>query len=315
MMLTVTRLFPLWALLASAAAFALPAPFAALEPSIAYLLGAVMFGMGMSLTLENFRAVLRAPQLIGFGVLLQYTLMPALAWGIAALLGLPPELAAGLILVGAAPGGTASNVICYLAGGNVALSILVTASSTLLAVVATPLLTWLYVGERVPVPAGAMLVSVAQIVLVPVLLGVLINTYAHRYTRRLRAFFPLLSVLMIVLIIAIIVALNRARLADVAGVLVLAIALHNGAGLALGYGLTRAMGAGRRTARTLAIEVGMQNSGLAVALAMQFFGAAAALPGALFSIWHNLSGALLAAWWRRGSAGLRRARRLRPETG
>ncbi len=294
-----TRLFPLWALLASAIAFVLPAPFAALKPSIAYLLGAVMFGMGMSLRLDHFRAVLRAPQLIGFGVLLQYALMPALAWLIAAALDLPPQLAAGLILVGAAPGGTASNVICYLAGGNVALSILVTGASTLLAVVATPLLTWFYVGERVPVPAGAMLVSVAQIVLVPVLLGVLINTYAHRYTRRLRALFPLLSVLIIVLIIAIIVALNGERLASLAGVLVLAVALHNGAGLAAGYGLTRAMGAGRRTARTLAIEVGMQNSGLAVALAMQFFGPTAALPGALFSIWHNLSGALLAAWWRR----------------
>ncbi|MEA1051165.1 bile acid:sodium symporter family protein [Lamprobacter modestohalophilus] len=298
----ITTLFPLWALLFSLLAFWQPEFFAAGKPLIVPLLGSVMFGMGMTLTWQRFGAVLRRPGRVGLGLVLQYLVMPFAAWAVALALGLPPALLAGLVLVGASPGGTASNLVCYLARGDLALSITLTTVSTLLAIVATPLLTWLYVGERVPVPVAAMLFSIVKIVLLPVALGVLINSlFGRRWSgfARLQQLFPLLSVVAIVAIIAIVVGLNQANLATMGWLIALAVVLHNGIGLAAGYGFGWLATRDEQTARTLAIEVGMQNSGLAVALAVQYFSAAAALPGALFSVWHNLSGSLLAAWWSR----------------
>jgi BASS family bile acid:Na+ symporter len=295
----ITTLFPLWALLFSLLAFWQPEPFAAAKPLVFPLLGLVMFGMGMTLTWQSFGSVLRRPGRVGLGLLLQYLVMPFAAWAVGLLLGLPPALLAGLVLVGGSPGGTASNVVCYLARGDLALSITLTTASTLLAIVATPLLTWLYVGERVPVPVTPMLFSIFKIVLLPVGLGVLINSLFGRRLARLEHLFPLLSVVAIVVIIAIVVGLNHANIATMTWVVVLAVVLHNGIGLGLGYGFGWLATRDERTARTLAIEVGMQNSGLAVALAVKYFSPAAALPGAVFSVWHNLSGALLASWWSR----------------
>jgi BASS family bile acid:Na+ symporter len=260
-----------------------------------------MFGMGMTLTWHSFRAVARRPADLGLGITLQYLVMPLAAWLIALAMGLSPQLAAGMVLVGASPGGTASNVVCYLARGDLALSITLTTVSTLLAAVATPLLTWAYVGQRVPVPVESMLWSVFQVVLLPVTLGVLVNAMAGRHLRLLERVFPLVSVAAIVLIIAIVVALNRDSLAGMGAALALAVVLHNACGLAAGYWLARLRGRDARVSRTLAIEVGMQNSGLAVALAVKYFSVAAALPGAIFSVWHNLSGSLLASLWARRS--------------
>ncbi len=299
MLTTLTTLMPLWALLGAGLAYWQPEPFAALEPLIVPLLGLVMFGMGMTLTSADFREVLSRPKVIGLGVGLQYLVMPLAGWAVGVALGLPEALLAGLVLVGASPGGTASNVICYLARGDVALSITLTTASTLLAVLATPVLTWLYVGERVAVPVGGMLWSVAKIVLLPVALGLLVNRLIGPWLGPLKRLFPVLSVAAIVVIIAIIVGLNQASLAGVIWALALAVAAHNAVGLAAGYWAPRALGCDERTARTLAIEVGMQNSGLAVALAIKHFSAAAAVPGALFSIWHNLTGSLLAGRWSR----------------
>ena len=280
-------------------AFWQPAPFAAAKPLIVPLLGLVMFGMGMTLTWQSFGVVLRQPGRIGLGLALQYLVMPLAAWAVALVLGLPPALLAGLVLVGASPGGTASNVVCYLARGNLALSITLTTVSTLLAILATPLLTWLYVGEQVPVPVASMLLSIFKIVLLPVALGMLVNRLLGPRLGRLQPLFPMLSVLSIVVIIAIVVGLNRENMATMGLLVGLAVVLHNGIGLAAGYGFGLLATGDERTARTLAIEVGMQNSGLAVALAVKYFSAAAALPGALFSVWHNLSGSMLAAWWSR----------------
>lgn len=294
-----TTLFPLWALLGSLLAYARPDWFAPLKPAIVPLLGVVMFGMGVTLRWREFEAVLRRPRRVGLGMALQFGVMPLAAWGIGMALGLPAELVAGLVLVGASPGGTASNVVCYLARGDVALSITLTAASTLLAVVATPLLTWLYVGQQVPVPVWDMLLSVAKIVLLPVMLGVAVNTWAGGRIAPVKELFPLLSMAAIVLIIAIIVALNVDNIAAGGWLIALAVVLHNAVGLGAGYGLGWLATRDLRTARTLAIEVGMQNSGLAVALAVQYFSSAAAIPGALFSIWHNLSGSALAAYWSR----------------
>lgn len=297
-----TALFPVWALLISAAAYMAPAPFAAGSGLIVPLLVLIMFAMGATLTPADFARALRRPLPVTLGVALQYLLMPALAWTVSYALALPPELAVGMILVGSVSGGTASNVICYLARGDVALSISMTAVSTLLAVAATPALTWLYAGRVVPVPVADMFASIASIVLLPVAAGVALNTLAGARLDRIKGWLPLLSVAAIVAVIGVIVGLNRDAIAAVGPAVAAGVVLHNACGLAAGYGLAWLMLRDPVTARTVAIEVGMQNSGLAVALATQYFSAAAALPGALFSVWHNISGSLLAAWWSRASA-------------
>jgi bile acid:Na+ symporter, BASS family len=294
-----TGLFPFWALLFSLLAYWQPGLFVGLKPAILPLLGIVMFGMGMTLTWGHFRAVLQRPAAVGLGVVLQYLVMPLAAWLIAEVLGLPPALMAGLVLVGACPGGTASNVVCFLAKGDVALSITLTTVSTLLAIVMTPLLTDLYVGQKVPVPVGDMLWSIFKIVLVPVTLGVVVNRLLGAKLTRFKPVYPLVSVIAIVVIIAIIVALNRANLSSLGVAVAVAVVLHNLLGLLLGYWIPKALGLPERLCRTLAIEVGMQNSGLGVALAVKYFSVTAALPGAIFSIWHNLSGSVLAGFWSR----------------
>ncbi len=299
MILLTTQLFPLWALLITALAVWQPGLLDGFAGWIVPLLMLIMFAMGMTLTWQDFVRVIRWPRLILLGVGLQYLIMPAVAFAIGHLLQLPMALIIGLVIVGACPGGTASNVICYLARADVALSVSVTFVSTLAAVAATPFLTWLYLGQSVPVPVWDMLLSLVQIVFVPVLLGTLINTVAGERLAPLRQLFPLLSVSAIVLVIGIIVSLNAVQLLAGGLIIATAVVLHNVTGLSLGYGLSRLLGFPRVTARTLAIEVGMQNSGLGVALAAQYFSPLAALPGALFSIWHNLSGALLAWYWRR----------------
>lgn len=298
MIQTVTRLFPLWAILFSLLAFYQPGFFADLKFLILPLLALVMFGMGLSLTLEDFIRVTRMPGLIALGSGLQFILMPLLAWLISIALGLDPLLTTGMILVGASPGGTASNVVCYLARGNVALSISLTAVSTLLAVLLTPLLSRLYVNASIEVPMADMLLSILSLIIVPVSLGLLLNHFFHRRLKPIEQVFPLISVTAIVLIIAIIVALNSSRLVELSLIMLLAVILHNLGGLTCGYWIPRLLGKDKATCRTLAIEVGMQNSGLAVALALKYFAPAAALPGAIFSIWHNLSGSVLAAFWR-----------------
>lgn len=301
--------FPLLALSATLAGWLWPVPLAAAAPAIAPLLGLVMLAMGLSLRPGDFTAVARRPGTLALGLALQWLLMPAAGWALASLLALPPALLIGVILVGTAPGGTASNLICYLARGDLALSISLTALSTLFAVITTPLLTALYLGEALAVDRLALLRSVAEVVLLPVLAGMALNRLLGARLGGLLPWLPRLSMLAIALIIAIIVALNQGHLGQLLGAVTLAVVLHNLIGLSGGYGLARLAGQDRRTARTLAIEVGMQNSGLAVALAIKHFGAAAALPGALFSLWHNLSGALLATWWSRPAPAPATARR------
>ncbi|TFH25205.1 MAG: bile acid:sodium symporter family protein [Myxococcales bacterium] len=296
-------LFPVWALLLSGLAYLAPQFFTPLAPAIVPLLGIVMFGMGTTLEPAAFRSVLERPRDLAVGTTLQFGLMPLIAWLVTHGFGLDPELAAGLILVGACPGGTASNVICYFARADVALSIALTTVSTLLAALATPLLTELYAGRIVEVQTTAMIVSIVKIVLVPVALGVAVDRLARQRLDPLRRLFPLLSTGAIVLIIAIIVAAGRDRLAELSAAVVLAVALHNGASLAAGYWIARGLGMDRARCRTLAIEVGTQNSGLGVALAVKYFGTLAALPGAVYSVWHNLTGAALASLWARGEIG------------
>ena len=292
-----TRLFPVWAFMLSAIALLMPELFNQQKNLIVPLLMMVMFCMGMTLRLSDFARVLTYPAAIGIGVAAQYSLMPLFAFALSRLLQLPDALMIGMILVGATSGGTASNVICYLANGDVALSVSMTLTSTLLAVVMTPFLTWLYVGQSIPVDVQGMMLSIARLIIVPLSLGIMLNTLFGAGVRRISRFLPLASVAAIVWIIAIIVALNRDNVQQLGLTLAVAVILHNLLGLFSGYTLAKFTGQDEKTARTLAIEVGMQNSGLSVALALKYFSPLAALPGALFSIWHNLSGSLLAGLW------------------
>ncbi len=298
----ITRLvqyFPFWAAPLIAWAWFHPSPWQAWQSAIVPLLVAIMFCMGLTLSVSHFREIIKKPGPILLGVGLQFLVMPLAAFILGHFLSLPKAELAGMVLVGSSAGGTASNVMCYLARGNVALSVLMTLTSTLLATVATPALTYLYLHQTVPVPASSILVNLLAIVLLPLLGGIAVNTWLGWWLNRLRPFLPLAAAITISLIVAIIVALNHDTLIHSGGLIFIAVILHNLCGLICGYAVPAFLGHDRALCRTLAIEVGMQNSGLSVALAVKYFSPAAALPGALFSLWHNLSGSLLAAFWRR----------------
>ena len=296
------NLFPLWAILLSAIAFFNAEVFASFKSIIVPLLALVMFSMGMTLTWRDFKAVINRPLIIALAVSIQFLLMPLFAYIISIILGLSINFMAGMILVGASAGGTASNVICYLAKGNVALSVSMTVISTLSAVVLMPALTFLYLNQMVPVPVESMLKSILLIVLLPVLAGTLLNSFFSQRFRLIQPLFPLLSVCAIVFIIAIIVGLNHDNLNIQALPVFFAVCLHNLMGLVAGYWIPWLLKYDARTCRTVCIEVAMQNSGLSVALAVKYFSITAALPGAIFSIWHNVTGSMLAMFWRRKSS-------------
>jgi len=259
----------------------------------------IMLGMGLTLRAEDIRALGHAGWPLLLGVSLQYLVMPLLAWLLSRGLNLPPMLALGVILVGSCPGGTASNVVAWLARGDVALSVAMTTASTLIAPVMTPLWIWLLASSWLNVDAMTLFVSVVQIVLLPVLFGLFIRRFWQPPAWMLDGVLPLIAMLAIAWIVGVIVGLNVERLAGIAATLIAVVILLNLAGLFCGYVFTRLAGQTERIGRTVAIEVGMQNSGLAVVLAMAHFSPEAALAGAAFSIWHNVSGAVLAAWWRR----------------
>lgn len=293
------RWFGLLILLSLVIGLVVPDQAATLAPAVSVLLGIIMFGMGLTLRPADFKIVLTRPQAVVIGVLAQFLIMPLVGLGIGVLLQLPPLLLVGMVLVGAAPGGTASNVIVYLARGDVALSVAMTSISTLLAPLLTPLLVWWLAGSTLPVDAGGLLVSILQIVLVPVVLGLLVRALFGSYVEKVLPLLPLVSVGGIMLVVTAIVGLNAEALLSTGAVLVLAVVLHNGAGLGLGYGAAWALRLPESARRAIAVEVGMQNSGLAATLATAHFAPLAALPAALFSVWHNLSGALAATFWAR----------------
>ena len=298
-----TDWFVAWVLLFSTAAFLFPALFTPLQPRIVPGLGVIMFGMGMTLVPEDFLRVARMKRAVGCGVVGQFLIMPLVAFALARVFQLDDEIAIGFIILGACPGGTASNVIAYLAKADVALSVTMTACSTILAIAFTPLITKVLGGAFLPVDAWAMLLSVVRIVLIPVGAGLALRYWLGDRTQRALAAVPALSVLVIVLIIAAIIALSKDRLAEVVGLIGFLVIAHNLLGLGLGYGLATLFGLPLAARRTVAIEVGMQNSGLGVALATAHFpNTLAALPSSLFSVVHNLTGSLFAnVWGRRGT--------------
>ena len=296
-MTTFNSYFPLWAILFSIVAFFFSDIFSIAASAIVPLLASVMFLMGLTLNKTDFKRVSENPSPVLVGVIMQFLIMPFMALLLSTILQLSNQLTIGMVLVGSCAGGTASNVMTYLARGDVALSISMTITSTIVGVIATPLLCNFYLSETVNVDTSGMLINILKIVFLPVLFGFVLNYYLGDQIKQIQKFIPTLSMLIILSIITIIVALNSASLIDVGLLTLLAVILHNGFGLAGGFYVSRLLGFNLRQSHTIAIEVGMQNSGLGVALAMQFFSASAALPGAIFSLWHNISGAILASKW------------------
>ncbi len=293
----ITRNMALLVLAAGVLGAAVPDACKWIGPHIPMLLGVVMFGMGMTLRVEDFRMLAKRPWEVAAGAVLQFTIMPFMAWVLVKCFTIPPELAIGVILVGTCPGGTASNVIAYLAKGDVALSVAMTTCTTILAPFVTPWITWWLAGAWIDISPEAMMVSIVKMVLVPVLAGLLMNHFAGGVVRKCLPVLPAFSALTVVLIVAGVVSLSAAKLLQYGLMIAGIVVLHNGFGFLLGYIMAKALKMEPAKARSMAIEVGMQNSGLATALSVKFFTPEAAIPGAIFSVWHNISGSLVANYF------------------
>jgi bile acid:Na+ symporter, BASS family len=289
--------FALWVVLFSLLSFLYPSSFVWISDYISILLGIIMFGMGLTLSLNDFKAVFKQPKSVLIGVVGQYTIMPGLAYGLAVLFQLPPEVAIGVILVGCCPGGTASNVMTYLAKGNTALSVAVTSVATLIAPFLTPVLIMLFASQWLEVSASSLLVSILKIVLLPIILGIIVKLLFKNGVEKSIKALPLISVIGIVAVAAGVVAVNAESIADAALKMIFIVMLHNLFGLFFGWLLARLFRLDEGSQKALSIEVGMQNSGLGAALALAHFSPIAAVPSAIFSVWHNISGPLLATYW------------------
>ena len=282
--------------------FAFPQLLQQVRPTVInYLLGVVMFGMGLTLNLQDFKIVFSRPKDVIIGCLAQFTVMPLLAWGLSRLFSLDEALALGVILVGCCPGGTASNVITYLAKGDLALSVGMTGVSTLLAPFLTPLLTWALAGKSVNVDVVGMLLSILWVVILPIAIGLIVKWIWPKFTEKATDYLPAFSSIAIALIVAIIISANADKLLAGGLLIIVVVMLHNICGLGLGYLIGDLLGLSVSKKRAISIEVGMQNSGLASSLATIHFAVypLATIPGAIFSVWHNLSGAAVAYLYRR----------------
>ncbi len=262
------------------------------------MLAVIMFAMGVTLRVDDFIGVFSRPLEILVGICAQYIVMPLLGFLLALGFGINPLIAAGIVLVGSCPGGTASNVITYLARGDLALSVTLTSVSTLLCPFLLPALMYVYAGRWIDVPVADLFISALQIVLLPVLLGVVLRKLLGRKSEAVLPFLPSVSSLAIAFAVGIIVALNAESIKTIGAMVFLVLVIHNALGLTSGYLIAKALGFGESSARAISVEVGMQNSGLAAALSHLHFGYLSALPAALFSIWHNISGAAIASLWR-----------------
>lgn len=295
----IQKTFALWVVLFAGIALIVPEAFVWLKAYIIWMLGIIMFGMGMTMTVDDFKGVLHNPKAVVIGVVAQFMVMPGLAYLLCQLFQLPPAIAIGVILVGCCPGGTASNVITYMAKGNTALSVACTSVSTILAPVLTPAIFYLLASQWIEINAMSMLGSILKVVLFPIILGLIVRSVLKQKVETYIQVMPLISVLAIVAIVAAIIAGSKTQILE-SGLLILAVvALHNGLGYLLGFGASRLFKLPYADSKAIAIEVGMQNSGLGVALAAVHFAASpiTAVPSAIFSLWHNISGPALATYW------------------
>ena len=295
----IQKTFALWVVLFSGIALWMPELFIWLKAYIPWVLGLIMFGMGMTMTAADFKGVLQSPKAVLIGVAAQFIVMPGLAYVLCKAFALPAEIAVGVILVGCCPGGTASNVITYMARGNTALSVACTSVSTILAPLLTPAIFYLLASQWIEINALSMLLSILQVVLFPILLGLIARSLLKRQVESYIQVMPLISVLSIVLIVAAIIAGSKAQILESALLILGVVMLHNGLGYLLGFWASKCFKLPYADCKAVAIEVGMQNSGLGVALAAAHFAASpiTAVPSAIFSLWHNISGPALASYW------------------
>lgn len=292
----VSKTFAIWVVFFAFIAAQFPDTFKQFVPWIPYLLGIVMLGMGLTLTFKDFAEVTKNPKAAILGVIAQFVVMPSIAFVLAKAFQLPPDLAIGVILVGSCPGGTSSNVMTYLAKGNTALSVACTTVSTLLAPLLTPAVFYIFASEWLEIDAGAMFVSVLKMVLLPIFIGVVIRSIFKQKIEQFSQTMPLISVFAIVLIVTAVVSVSKDRIIESGLLIFLVVVLHNGLGYLIGYLIGRVFKLPIADSKTIAIEVGMQNSGLGAALAALHFKAnpLIAVPSAVFSFWHNISGPILA---------------------
>lgn len=293
----IARWMGVMVLLVALLSLTVPASFVWIDTwAINPMLGVIMFGMGLTLSPNDFKIVLSRPKDIFIGCLAQFTVMPLLAFALSWVFALPQELALGVILVGCCPGGTASNVITYLAKGDLALSVGMTATSTLLAPLLTPFLVWLMAGTMVEVDTFGMLLSIVYVVIAPIVVGLLCQRFLPRLTKCLTPYLPAFSSIVIAMVVGIIVSHNVDRLMTCGLLVILVVVAHNLLGLLIGFLIGRMLHLPKTKCVAVSIEVGMQNSGLASSLAKLHFAAfpLAIVPGAVFSVWHNISGALAA---------------------
>lgn len=293
----VSKYFALIVILVSVIAFAVPGGFTWIAPYITILLGIIMFGMGLTMKASDFAIVAKRPIPVIIGVVAQFVLMPGIAYALTQVFDLPYELAVGIILVGACPGGTASNVMVFLAKGDLPLSVAMTSISTLLAPIMTPTIILILASQWVDVDPAAMFMSIVQVILIPIAIGILLRKFFPVTVDKSVGALPLVSILAILAIVTAVVSVNKDNLAATAAVLFIAVLLHNTLGLLLGYVTAWAFKLDETKKRAVSIEIGMQNSGLGASLATQYFEPITALPSAIFSVVHNITGPIMVSIW------------------
>lgn len=288
------KTFTLWVLIFAVFAYLMPGHFKWLGAYTIPLLGIVMFGMGLTLELSDFKEVLKRPKEVSLGVIGHFIIMPLIAFCLAVGLHLPKDVAVGVILVGCCPSGTASNVMVFLARGNVALAVAIASVSTILAPIVTPLLILLFASKWVNVSVWSLFLSIVQVIIVPLVLGFIIKKFFGKQARAGSKAMPLVSVIAIVLIVSGVVAGSAAKIATTGLLIFGVVILHNLLGFTIGFFFARLCGMDLDKQKAVSMEIGMQNSGLGVAIATAHFSPLAAVPSAIFSVWHNLSGSVLA---------------------
>ena len=296
-----TNLFPLWVIVFSIWAYFDSQTWTALQTFVIPLLSIVMFSMGLTLKTKDFYRIFKNFKIILLGIFLQFLLMPGIGYFLISIFDLETVIAIGILLVGTAPGGTASNVICYLAKGDIALSISLTTCSTFLAVFFMPTLFWLYTGTDIDVPILQMMISIFKIIILPVTLGIILNSLSLKFLNKIKSTLPLIAMTAIIIIIATIIGSSSDQILIYGWLILLIVIFHNLLGFIFGYYSCYLLNLDKKTSRTIAIEVAMQNSGLATALAIKYFGAISAIPAAFYSVWHNISGSLIASFWKKST--------------
>ncbi|NQU38599.1 MAG: bile acid:sodium symporter family protein [Lentisphaerae bacterium] len=292
-------LMPLWVVALGIVGYLYPPPLVWFKPYLEWMFFGTMLGIGCTMQFSDFRPLVRHPHLVLLGLLAQFIIMPGCGFLIAKALHFPPELFLGMILVGVVPGAMASNVVSYLARTDVAYSIALTSTATLLSPILTPALTYLYAGTVIHIDSWAMCLSILKIVLLPLLIGFSLKHFCPKPVERIHDVFPALSALCIAIICGMVVALNQSRIASLSLVIFLAIFTHNLLGYSGGYVAGKLFRFDRRRRRTLAIEVGMQNAGLGAVLAIAHFSPETALIPAIFATWCVITASLLARYWSR----------------